>query len=214
MHYSLSAVLVVAQAMDPVCNTDKAVIGKMPTTFNNRPDNTSRLSGLFLNTEYRSLYDGNVTAWDFCYYINDTKMNNITIQAGVWRESSGNYTLVNDSLIDLPIPDPELGFQFVCRHWVLNESQLFEVQMGDIVGMYVNDTSDSNMVHILGMPPSNEPNTGIMKLNTLIDIENDIVSNSILAPMDYSLYLVALLGTLYSNYGAIVYHCQCSVISR
>jgi hypothetical protein len=185
------------------------MIGKMPTTFNNGPMNTSRLSGLFLNTENWSPCDGNVTAWDFCYYINVTRMSNITIQAGVWRESSGSYTLVNDSLIDLPIPNPEPGFQFVCRHWFLDKCRdepPFEVEVGDIVGMYVDDTSGSNMVHILGMPPSNEPNAGIMKSNdTSIDIENDIVSNSTLTQMDYSLYLVAVLGTLYSIYGAILY---------
>ena len=192
---SLSAVLIVVQAMDIVCST---TIGKMPTTFNNRPNDTSRLSGLFLNTEYESPRDGNVTAWDFCYFIRVTPMTNITIQAGVWRENGGTYTLVKDSLIDLPISDPETGFQFVCRHWVLDICQgepPFEVKKGDIVGMYVYDTSDDSMVHILGTRPAGKTDAGVMKSrDTITDIENDTVSNSTLSPMNYSLYLVAQLG--------------------
>jgi hypothetical protein len=184
------------------------MIGKMPTTFNNGPNDISGLSGLFLNTEYRSPCNGNVTAWDFCYYISATPMSNITIQAGVWRESGGSYTLVNDSLINLPIPDPEEGFLFVYRHWVLDKSQ-FKVEVGDVVGMYVNDTSDNSTVHILGM----HPNGGIVKsMQTLTDINN--VSNSILMPTDYSLYLVALLGIVTMVHAILLYnnHCQCSVI--
>ena len=180
--------------MDTVCST---VIGKMPTTFNNRPNDTSRLSGLFLNTKYGSPRDGNVTAWDFCYYIRVTPMTNITIQAGVWRESGGMYTLVNDSLIDLPIPEPETGFQFVCRHWVLDncDGELqFAVEKGDVVGMYVYDTSDNSMVHILGTHPD-KTDAGIMKsTDTITDINNETVSNSTLSPVNYSLYLVAQLG--------------------
>ena len=182
--------------MDAVCST---VIGKMPATFNNRPTDTSRLSGLFLNTKNKSPYDGNVTAWDFCYYIGPgvTPMTNITIQAGVWRESGGMYTLVKDSLIGLPIPDPETGFQFVCRHWVLNNSDgelPFAVEKGDVVGMYVYDMSDNSMVHILGTHLG-ETDAGIMKsMDTITDINNETVSNSKLSPVNYSLYLVAQLG--------------------
>ena len=177
------------------CTVNTTMIGKMPTTFNNRPMNTSRLSGLFLNTEYGSPCNGNVTAWDFCYYINVTRTNTITIRAGVWRESSGYYTLVANSLIKLPIPDPQPGFQFVCRHWTLKECRdepPFEVLEGDIVGMYVHDTSDENIVHVLGMPPDGESNSGTMKFMDITNINN--VSNSSLKTVAYSLYLIAVLG--------------------
>ena len=104
----------------------------------------------------------------------------------------GNYTLVDDSLIDLPIPPPQPGFQFVCRHWTLGcREPTFDVQEGDIVGMYVNDTSDDNMVHILGMPPNNESSAGTMKS---VDVTN-INSVSNLTSVSYSLYLEAVLGT-------------------
>ena len=203
----LSAVLGVAKAMD-TCTVD-AVIGKMPTTFNNAPTNTSGLLGLFLNTNYASPYDGNVTAWDFCYYISVTQTNTTTIWAGVWRESGGYYTLVDDSLIGLPIPNPQLGFQFVCRYWALNESEAFEVQEGDIVGMYVDGTEDNNVVHILGMPANNEPNAGIIKSMDIVDIDN--VSNSILTPANYTLYLVAILGRITIVCDCNSYYCITSL---
>lgn len=206
--YSLSAVFGVTQAMDT------NMIGRMPTTFNNAPIDTSRLSGLFLNTNDSSPYSGNVIAWDFCYYISVTQSSMITIQAGVWRESDGYYTLVNDSLIDLPIPEPQPGFQFVCRHWA--ECQAFEVQEGDIVGMYVNDTSDDNMVHILGMPPDEETNVGTKKIRSMNITDVNIVSKSALESVGYSLYLVAVLGIYTVVYAILVatftYHCQCSVV--
>ena len=192
--YSLSVVFGVAQAMN---NGD--MIGRMPTTFNNPPEDTSGLSGLFLNTNDTSPCNGNVTAWDFCYYISVTQSSMITIQAGVWRESGEYYTLVNDSLIDLPIPDPQQGFQFVCRHWPLSECQdepTFEVEKGDIVGMYVNDTSDDNMVHILGMPSDNEITAGTKKIGSMNITDINNVSNSALASVGYSLYLVAELGII------------------
>ena len=184
--------------MDIRTVNEEAMIGKMPLTFNNAPKNTSGLSGLFLNTEYCSPCNGSVTAWDFCYYINITHMSKLTIQAGVWRKSGEDYTLVNNSLIDLPIPDPRAqpGFQFICRHWVLSEEcrgePPFEVQKGDIVGMYVNDTSDENVVHVLGTPPNNASNAGTMRSREITDINE--VSNSSLMPVSYSLYLVAVLG--------------------
>lgn len=186
---------------------DTNMIGRMPTSFNNAPRDTSRLSGLFLNTNDRSPDSGNVTAWDFCYYISVTQPSMITIQAGVWRESSGYYTLVNNSLIDLPIPEPQPGFQFVCRHWPLSECQdepTFEVQEGDIVGMHVNDTSDNNMVHILGMPPDNETTAGTKKIRSMNITDINNVSNSTLESVGYSLYLVAVLGIVYTVVYAIL----------
>lgn len=167
--------------------------------FNSAPTNTSGLSGLFLNTENTSPCSGNVTAWDFCYYISVTHMSKITIQAGVWRDSGeGHLTLVNDSLIDLPIPDPQPGFRFVCRHWALRECRNeppFEVEEGDMVGMYVNDTSDENMVHILGIPPGSQESTernNTVKSMDITDIKN--VPKSNLITVAYSLYLEAVLG--------------------
>ena len=104
----------------------------------------------------------------------------------------GSYTLVDDSLIDLPIPPPQPGFQFVCRHWALGcREPTFDVQEGDIVGMYVNDTSDDNTVHILGMP--NEPSADTMKSANITNISS--VSDSSLTPVPYSLYLEAVLST-------------------
>lgn len=175
---------------DGNCNS---TIGSMPTTFNNAPDNTSSLSGLFLNTKYSSSCNGTATAWNFCYYVSEFERQNISVQAGVWREENGSYKLVNGSLIDLPIPEAEIGFQFVCRHWLLNSTnEFFDVQEGDIVGVYVNDTLDINDVHVMGVHTSGN---GLMKAGDITDVHSQ-VSSSELTQVNYSLYLVSRIGTL------------------
>ena len=116
---------------------------------------------------------------------------------------------MNGSSIKLPIPEPARGFQFVCRRWSLNTSTLsdempFDVQEGDIVGMYVYDPSDDNTVHILGMSTPGEDG-GLLKANIVPDnITSPVLNSDLMDNVSYSLYLVAVIG----NYYCIMLSCD------
>ena len=201
--YNLSACTVYGIAQTMSSCSCKSTIGKIPATIDTAPieDTSSSLSGLFLNINDNSTCNGTVTAWDFCYYVINTPQQDqesTNIQAGVWRKQDGGYQLLNRSIIDLPIPNPERGFQFVCRHWSLNPTnETFTVQEGDTVGIYVTDTS---MVHniILGIPATDEQHNEIMKAGNITDIESPI-SFKQLNNTFYSLYLMAVIGMQFSH---------------
>ena len=164
-----------------------------PTAYNAASRNLSGISGLFLNANDGSTCSGTVSAWEFCYYVNvmEADFELFKIQAGVWRKQEKEYYLVNNSLADLPIPHPDSSLQFVCRHWSLNSSEMFEVQKGDIVGMHVRNKS--NKIHLLGMVASNEQDGGTNIAVNITDITLP-VSDSQISITSFSLYLMALIG--------------------
>lgn len=181
-------------AQNMIC--EDAVGGKPTTLYPSPPKN---LSGLFLNThpDSRAPCDGTVVAWDFCYYVLDDMIpqhnnDSIRIQAGVWRQQDNSeYQFLNNSSIDLPIPRPTAGFQFVCRHWSLvTNNATFEVEEGDIVGVYVDGIK---MVHVLGSSTNDAQDNGIVRAVNIIDIKTP-VSVSELDSTSYSLYLKAIMG--------------------
>ena len=186
------------------CNCEGA-IGDKPATLDPSPLEYS--SGLFLNThpDSRAPCNGTVMAWDFCYHVLDDNITlqqtneSIRIQAGVWREQNNSeYQFLSDSLIDLPIPPPARGFQFVCRHWSLVNSThdaKFEVQEGDIVGVYVDDV---RIVYVLGGSVDGAQDNRIMRAVNIADIKTP-VSDLDLNSTSYSLYLKAIMGKQVSH---------------
>lgn len=175
----------------------EGAVGEKPTTL--YPSPPKNLSGLFLNThpDSRAPCNGKVVAWDFCYYVLDDtipqqKNDSIRIQAGVWRQQDNSeYQFLKSSSIKLPIPSPMAGFQFVCRHWSLvTNNATFEVEEGDIVGVYVDDT---RMVHVLGNSTNDAEDNGIVRAVNITDIEMP-VSMSELNSTSFSLYLKAIMG--------------------
>ena len=171
----------------------KGSIGRRPTTYNEASRKLSGISGLFLNANEGSTCSGTVLAWEFCYYVNIqvADLELFKIQAGVWRKYEKDYYLVNNSLAELPIPDPDSGVQFVCRYLSLNSSDTFEVNEGDIVGMHVKNKS--NKIHLLGMVASNEQDSGVLKAINITEIMLPI-SGSQLSITSFSLYLMAVIG--------------------
>lgn len=176
----------------------KGHVGKRPTTFDVASDSILNSSGLFLDTNHTSTCNGTVVAWEFCYYVNMQIMDMelLKIHAGVWRPQGMEYQLVDNSLTDLPISMPDSGLQFVCRQWSVNSGETFDVTEGDIAGMYVKEESNKrNLVHILGMPISDEAVGGVMKVVNVTNITS--VSYSQLDVTSYSLYLMAVIGKVY-----------------
>ena len=178
------------------CSRESAVGGK-PATLDPSPPNN--LSGLFLNThpDSRAPCNGTVVAWDFCYHVLDDTIpqgnnDSTRIQAGVWRQQNNlEYHFVNNSSIELPIPRPTAGFQFVCQHWSLvTDNDTFEVQEGDIVGVYVDGI---RMVHVLGSSTNDAQDNKIVRAVNITNIKMP-VSVSELNSTSYSLYLKALMG--------------------
>lgn len=176
------------------CSCEGAIGGK-PTVLD--PSPPENLSGLFLNThpDSQAQCDGRVVAWDFCYYVFDDAPqqddNATRIQAGVWRQNNSEYQLLVNSTIQLPIPEPASGVQFVCRHWsLINETHdaTFEIEEGDIVGVYVDGI---RVVHVLGSSTNDAHDNEIMSTVDITDIKTPV---SALNNTSYSLYLKALLG--------------------
>ncbi len=181
------------------CNCEGAIGGK-PSALD--PSPSKSVSGLFLNThpDSRAPCDGRVMAWDFCYYIfNDTQQqdnDSTKIEAGVWRQQgSSEYRLVNNSWVELPIPEPVSGLQFVCQHWSLSDTDnaTFEIKKGDIVGIYVEGM---RVVHVLGNSTNDAQDNEIMSAVN-VDIETPV---SELNSTPYSLYLKALLGMQFDSH--------------
>ena len=90
----------------------EGVIGGKPAVID--PSPPENLSGLFLNThpDSQAPCDSTVMAWDFCYYVIDDDTAT-SIQAGIWRQNNSEYHLLVNSMIQLPIPEPASGVQFV-----------------------------------------------------------------------------------------------------
>ena len=174
-------------------------IGKIPASYSFASlDTLSGISGLFLNTKYVSTCNGTVIGWDFCYYIllnfqqNETR-ELMNIQAGVWRKEGGEYHVENRSLIELPISNPRNVFQFVCSRRILQDNETFEVQKGDIVGMFVNDFLSYHLLHSLGTSGLNEQHGGIKTIN-ISDITTPVLESQ-LHNSSHSLYLMAIIGS-------------------
>lgn len=158
----------------------------MPTTFNSPAENPSMLSGLYLNMNYSFNCIGDVIAWRMCYYFNSRAQNSTQVKAGIWRpRENDEFELVNDSVIELSIPNLVDGTQFLCRRWDLNST--IKVREGDIVGLYVKDTSSIHMFE------ANNLHDGIMRVENTTDIYSN-VSKSSLESARFSLYLEAVTG--------------------
>lgn len=158
----------------------------MPTTFNSPARNTSMLSGLYLNTKYSFNCDGIIIAWRMCYYFSNGGQNSTQVKAGIWRPRRNNeFELVDNSVIELSIPYLLDGTRFLCRNWDVNDT--VEVKEGDIVGLYVEDTSSIHMFEA-----NNQP-VGIMEVENKMDIYSNI-SRFDLKPASFSLYLEAVTG--------------------
>ena len=96
--------------------------------------------------------------------------------------------------MSLPTPILDSSSQFICREWTLNSFQMFEVQDGDIVGIYVNDTSSVSAVHILGMT-GQDATTEHVGAENVTDITSTVTDDQ-LNTAPYSLYLMAVIGML------------------
>jgi hypothetical protein len=181
------------------CNCEGAIGGKL-AAVDPSPPKALNVSGLFLNThpDSRAPCDGRVVGWGLCYYIDDTQQqdNDLTIiKAGVWRQqNSSEYQLLNNSLVELQIPEPASGVQFVCQHWRLINNTAFGIKKGDIVGVYVDG---KGVVHVLGNSTNDAQDNEIM---SAVDITGNETSVSELNSTSYSLYLKAMLGMQFDSY--------------
>lgn len=173
--------------------TCEGSIGKIPPTVD--VVLASSFSGLLLNMNYPSPCNGRVIAWNYCYYVNVQAVNQestqITVQAGVWREQGMGYELLDESLTDLHIPQPDRSLQFVCREWYLDFDRTFQVQEGDIVGLYMKE--ESHKIHFSKIPASSEQLNATLKVEDITQLRSTIM-NSQLSNTAYSFYLMAVIG--------------------
>ena len=187
---------------DSSCNGS---IGDIPLTFNRASRYAPGFSGVYLNLDYDSTCNGTVIAWEYCYYYNDMHEDNVEpaeVKVGVWRANGTEYQLVDGSVMTLPTPTLDGGLQFACREWMLNSSQAFQVQEGDIVGIHVNDGSATSIVHILGMTEQNSTTEHVRAENVTDDMTS--IANDQLSESQYSLYLMATIGTSRLNIIVII----------
>ena len=163
----------------------------MPTTFNSPPLSVVP-AGLYLNTDYRFNCNGSLTAWNLCYYLTD-RQSPTQIKTGIWRrrENGELFELVNESTTTLNITNPGDGTKFLCRRWNLNESWFVNVQEGDIIGVYIEDTLSIHLFE--SNPNSNSNNREIMKVDNANDILSN-VSSSMMRGVPYFLYVEAVIG--------------------
>ncbi len=128
-----------AQALTEPCQEDFGSNLPNPLSGNSR-------TGLFLNLENRAQCSGTVTAYHYCYYDN-TGENVMVVFFMVFRESGGDYTLIEGSRRIVTRTDAEVN-GFGCDVLQLDEAQQFQVQENDIIAACTVDHSNLRPLHV------------------------------------------------------------------
>ena len=104
-----------------------------------------RLSpGLYLNTDNPATCRGNVTEWNYCYYLSQSDDDDITprVQFAVYRSNGtgDGYVKVSD-VFTASVTDDDTDQNPHCHVIRLRRSQIVEVETGDVIGACILSTS-------------------------------------------------------------------------
>lgn len=90
----------------------------------------------------------------------------------------------------LSVTNSESAFQFVCQYQILPDDERFDVQGGDVVGLYVEDVLGEILIPALGVPG---PCGDIIKTDNVSNITSPVWESDLFS-VSYSLYLMAIIG--------------------
>ena len=107
----------------------------------------------FLNREFPAECDGEITAWNYCYYRDSSYLNNgetYTATVAVWRFNNvtGRYDVVEGSvsLLTEVYRPRRFKMDFYCRLELLTPDNYVEVMQGDIIGVSLPTTNSIPML--------------------------------------------------------------------
>ena len=125
----------------------------IPCRVGHNPTKSQRLSPLasqtFLNREFPAECDGEITAWNYCYYSKDlVNLQTYTATAIVLRLDTAiqQFTIVNTSVLSVFFRFRNYRAGVYCRREELSPENYIAIQQGDIVGVTFPPTNPLLMI--------------------------------------------------------------------
>ena len=121
-------------------------VGHNPT----KSSPTFNINGMtFLNREFPAECDGEITAWNYCYYSDNlSDAETYTATVAIWRFNNvtGRYNVVSTSVLSLTHRTRQLLADIYCRQESLAPENYPAIREGDIIGVSLPPDNPIRMI--------------------------------------------------------------------